>query len=346
VPLSQYERSVLLFNLRLQMVPEGATPSPPVTMVTAMRSIVDAWHRKEARIRVGEYAAEEIPETEERQTEGAPAGETPERPNLLQIKEIDWDQGGIVTMSFSHGDSRAADPALLHIPDDKIWTAGKTDDDALAHAAHLMISTEQPLLTRSGHSRGLLERVPGVSRSAIMLLFDRILREDAKRTGMTFTDVDRHTKPCHPRLASLTQPSQELREDIEGGKLTGIEFITQKVGPGFDAPDVVEPQSLTLKYKIMHPPFGQAALDFIFNATKWAHSNDFDEILVHFTDGRTKKAMSSRFRTDVEDARELIYSRHKTIDNFGGRLAQHPESIVKEIYEKMAIIIKQPGLWA
>jgi hypothetical protein len=342
--LNQFDRTVLLFNLHVEMVPKGAEPQPLITMQRAMQMIVEAWRAGDAKMRVGDRIEE--PGDDGREEGGPAEGAQPtEKPNLLQIKDVDWTDDGIVTILLSHGDARAADPALLNFSTNKLRTAGKTDADGLAHAAHLVITTEKPLLTKSGQSRALLKRTPNVGRSLIVSFFNLLLRGEAAKHRLSFKDVDNKNKRCHPKLVSHSQPSHEFRDDIINGKLTGVEFITRHVGPGLDGRDGVEPETKTLKYKLRKPPTGIAALDLVVELTEWARKNNFDKIQINFVSAHTRKPESARFRTDIEDARELIYSKSEPIGDFSHRLVQHPQAIVPEIQVKMAELLHKEVAW-
>src|ERR1700751_1785201 len=121
MPLSQFERSIVLFNLHVEMVPVEAAEDQTVDMSGAIRMIADAWHGGRAWMTTGDHAEDD--ENQDTAEE--------KKSSLIQIREIDWDKKGFVTILFHHGDANAADPALLNFDTGSIRTAGKTDTEGL-----------------------------------------------------------------------------------------------------------------------------------------------------------------------------------------------------------------------
>jgi hypothetical protein len=325
----------VLFNLHVEMVPAEAEPSPNLTMVEALQMVVDVWRAGNAWMRVGEFVDEEEGDEEASR----------ERQNLLFIKDVEWDKSGFVTILLQHGDRTAADPALLHLDTGVRRTAGKTDEEGVSHAAHLLISTEQHV-TRSGQCRALLERVPNISRSAVTTLINRILREEAVRTELQYREEEtRRMKRCHPKLIGHYQLSHGLRRDLRDGKLNGVEFITRRVTAGFEEKDRIIPIVQTLTHKVLKSPSGSALLDFVQSLKDWGKDNGFEEMQLHFTRKDTQQNMSPRMSTELQDAEDAVYARLELIGDFTNRLEQCPDAIVAEIQMKMRAMFDQIVLW-
>lgn len=199
MPVSERERQVLLFNLRVLSVPEQ--PEPP-SMGEILTTLRDVFVSGKAVMKVGELVSEEGPD-EEKTEEAAQEGE-----NLILIKDIHLDAAGYVTMLLHHGDASAADPALIQFASRNVRRAGKKRGEGVAHAAHLIVSTTENI-TVKGDCRALLERVPNLGRSTVMGFLNRLLRKHAQENTLTFEEKDTHkVKRYHPKLAYFNQLSK------------------------------------------------------------------------------------------------------------------------------------------
>jgi len=340
LPLSEFERSVLLFNLHITMIPEDADPSPRIDMNAALRMLVDAWHSGNAQMQVGEAIEED---DEGADDERGATGQ--EKSGLISIKDIDWAADGVITILLHHGDSRASDPALKDFPTGKIRTAGKTKTEGLAHAAHLQISADKHA-TQYGQCRALLERVPNVGRSTVTNFLNWILRQEARRRRISYLDENKRPKRCHPKLIGHSQLSHGLQADLASGRLSRVEFITRRVAGGFEEKNVIAPQSHIMTHKIIKSPAPSNLKEFVRRLMEWGNSNSYEEMQIYFTNTKTNKNHSPRFSTDLADAYDVVYSRLELIEEFADLLAQCPDNIVIEVQQKMRLIFDDGALWA
>ena len=338
MPLSQYERSVMLFNLHVEMVPEGATPDPAISMEVAMRMVVDAKNGNRAQMQVGEHVDDEDDGT----TRGARARRAV---NRLYIKEVDWHNDGVITLLLHHGDTAAADPALINLENGDVRTAGKKDTEAVGHAAHLLIACGDHQKTKSGQWRAILERVPNIGRSTSVEYLNRVLRNEASIERLSFIDENKNSRRCHPKIISHSQMSHGLRRDLEGGKLSRVEFITRAVEDGFEEDDIVEVQSRILAHKIIKPPAPSAVMGLVERLRSWGRNNGYEEMQLHFSRARDQKHLSPRMATELEDAEDLVYSRLYPIEDFDKPLDQCPTRIVEEMQQKMRAMFHIEECW-
>jgi hypothetical protein len=323
MPLSEYERQVLPFNLHVEMVPEDADAKTMAEVMSLLQAIYDDG---EAYVLIGEHLAD---------TEDEEDTEPAEGDNAILIREMKIDRDGIATILLHHGDADAADPALMQIKSGKIRNAGKKEDEGVAHAAHLLISTEKHISV-SGQSRALLERVPNLGRSTVIAFLNRLLRLRAKRDHMEFKDKStKRPKRCHPKLVSQQQLSPHLRADLEEGKLSSIELVTRHVTDGFEEQNLIVPVTRTIVHKVVNAPTGKRAFDLIERAKTWAKRHHFEEMQLHFRKTTTAQYLSPRFATDLADAKDAVYSRFEVISEFRSPLAQCPTAIVNELRAKM-----------
>jgi hypothetical protein len=223
MPLGEYERQVLLFNLHVGIVPEEASDAVEMSIPEAIEMLQKIYNDGDAKMFIGEYL-EDNEDDEGEEGEAAKEGE-----NVILIREISVDKDGIATILLHHGDAAAADPALMKLRGGNIRKFGKQEDEGVAHAAHLLISTKKHL-SPSGQSRALLERVPNLGRSTVITFLNRLLRLRAAKDRLEYEDKKaKRQKRYHPKLAAQQQLSHRLRADLEQGKLSRVEFITRNV---------------------------------------------------------------------------------------------------------------------
>jgi len=336
MPLSEYERQVLLFNLHVGVVPDEA---PDMGMSEVVAMIQERFKAGDARMRVGERISEAEDEPEGEHTTG-----TDEPVNVISIRKMDVHQDGTVLMLLHHGDARAPDPALMQIETGSVRNAGKRADEGLAHAAHLIISTKHR--SPSGQSRALLERVPNLGRSAVMAFLNRLLRDASASEHLEFEDHDTgRIKRFHPRLTGQQQLSHRLRADLQAGRLSRIEFITRHVAGGFEEPDRVVPTTQILVHKVVNAPTGRAALDLLERAKAFARRHHFEEMQIRFRKTDTDQHLSPRFATDIADAEDAVYSRHEVLTGFDRPLEQCPTDFCAELVGKMIALFGKRDLW-
>ncbi len=255
------------------------------------------------------------------------------------------DRNGIATILLHHGDAAASDPALIEMKRGKIRTAGKTEDEGVAHAAHLMISTQRHL-SISGQSRALLERVPNLGRSTVIAFINRLLRERASYEVMEYKDKKtKRGRRCHPKLNAQQQLSHRLRTDLEAGKLSHIEFVTRHVQGGLEEPNIIIPVTQTISHKIVNSPTGQRAFDLLERAKSFARKHNYEEMQIRFRQTDTDQNLSPRFATDIADAKDAVYSRYEVLRAFTDPLEQCPLDTVPELRAKMVGLFDDADLW-
>jgi hypothetical protein len=342
MPLGEYERQVLLFNLHVVVVPEEASDAVEMNMPEAIAMLQQIYNDGEGQMFVGEHLVEEDEEEEREEEEGEAANEGE---NVILIREISIDKDGIATILLHHGDAAAADPALMKLRGGKIRKFGKQEDEGVAHAAHLLISTKKHL-SSSGQSRALLERVPNLGRSAVITFLNRLLRLRAVKARLEYEDKKaKRQKRYHPKFAAQQQLSHRLRADLEQGKLSRVEFITRKVAGGFEEKNRVVPVTQIITHKIIDAPTGNRALELIKRLKSYAVKHNFEEMQIHFTKTDTDQHISPRFATDINDAEDAIYSRFEVLSEFDEPLEQCPIAMVKKLRDQMSTLFAVKELW-
>jgi hypothetical protein len=335
MPIGEYERHILPFNLHVTMVPEETEPQ--WSMREAVDLLLKIYKDGGATMRVGEYVGEDEDEEQEAsEQEGA---------NVILIRKMIVNAEGEALILLHHGDAGAADPALMQIRSGTIRHAGKRSDEGLAHASHLIISTKKHL-SPSGQSRALLERVPNLGRSTVVAFLNRLLRLEAARQSLEYEDNEtKRVKRYHPKLTSQQQLSHRLKSDLQKGKLSRIEFVTRTVVGGFEEPNRVVPVTQTIVHKVINAPTGSAVFDLLQRAKTFARKHNFEEMQIRFRKPDTEQHVSPRFATALTDAEEAVYSRLEILREFRKPLEQCPIDVVPELRDKMMALFRNQELW-
>lgn len=307
------------------MVPEEA---PPITTADALGMISAAYKADRALMRVGDY----IPDEEIELEEGG---------NLILVRSMRAEDQARHLL-LHHGDANAADPALMEFKSGDVRKAGKLPGEGVAHASHLAISL---LEDSKKQVRAALERVPNLGRGTVTAFLNRILREEAKRQKMSFKDKEtKKDKRCHPKLRAQQQMSHQLRNDLEKGKLSRVEFVSRDVVGGFEEPDQVIPVVKSIVHKIVSAPTGHAAFDLIQRMKDFARKHNYEEMQIRFRRTDSDQNLSPRFSTEVSDAMDTIYSRFELV-RFEKALEQCPKEIVPAMVRELTRLLEDSKLW-
>jgi hypothetical protein len=336
--LGEYERQALLFNLHVEIVPDEASDHAELTAAEAVSILHDIYRSGDAKMRIAEYVGEP-------DESGGEAEEDTLGQNVILIRDMSIDKNGMATILLQHGDAQAADPALMKLRTGVVRTAGKTDDEVVAYAGHLIISTGSHI-SKTGQCRALLERVPNLGRSTVIAFLNRLLRKHASEKDFRYKDPDtKNEKKYHPKLVSLQQLSHRLKSDLQDGKLNRIEFITRKSVAGFEEKNRVEPVTQIIVHKVVNAPTGKPAIDLLNRAQDWARQHNYEEMQIRFRDVVDRRSASPRFATDLNDAADAVYARMEPLKKFRNALAQCPERIVNSVRTKMVNMFDVEALW-
>ena len=323
--LSQHERQVLLLNLGIEMIPDEA---PPWTVRDFFDCVKQTYDSKVAATYVGDTVNED--------------GEVTGGGNPLSIADLRLGTDGTLTLLFHHGDKRAPDPALMHIPTRKVRTAGKGEDDGLAHGAHLVVSNSSG--APGSLTPALLERVPNLGRSMVIGFVNTMVRRVCQARGDSFVDPDNGKQyKCYPRLTLTLPASATVKDDLQHGRISRIEFVKHDIVDGLDEAGVIRPITMRLVHEVDGKVPVSEMLNLFRRSQVWGKEHGYQEMQIRYT--RNGKPNSPRFSIEVADAEDAVYGRHEEINGFSENLLQCPEAVVDEVLTKMHTLFSKPSLW-
>lgn len=140
-----------------------------------------------------------------------------------------------VSILLQVSDSRAADPAFVHMESLEQRQVPKEDGEGGGASAQFMLSKNQSLPGAHNY-RGLLEVVPGVNRSRIERLLTSCFEDIASEEGFSFIRPATRRSVTHRPIANLRGlPSQSLAAALVDGELRELRLIeTEAVSRGLD----------------------------------------------------------------------------------------------------------------
>ncbi len=327
--LSAHERQIMLMNLKVAMIPPEAPRWSVEDFFSAVQKI---YAESGAAMSIGEAAPSE---DEDLPNDGA---------NLIRIADIRPGTDGTLTILLHHGDAAASDPAFMNMGSGKVRPAGKGDDDALAHAGHLVIagSAGRP---KTAPVRALLERVPSLGRLTTLRFLNAIVRRTCQDSGLSFVSPETgRAMKYHPRIDATQPLSANLKRDLTGGRLSRIELI-KPADEGFDENDLIHPTTVRLTHIVDRKLSKALNLDIFGRLRRWGRDHGYEDIQLQFRKGTDNKQHSPRFSTEHADAEDTVYARLEPIGQFSGPMGQCPETIVDEIQSKMHALLLRQNLW-
>jgi len=332
---SAFERQVLLFNLRVETVPRGATPPN-------MKEVADIlhgeWKGNRAITRLEELDAENVD-----QETLALAKKRPN--NAVYIQDMRRHENSCEIL-LTLGDAAEADPTIVHLKSREQTSVAKGNDGGVGFSAHLCLSysaSAPPVLYR-----GTLERMHNLGRNTVVTYMNRLLRNYAKdNPRFRFVDDKGTDKAWRPRLASVTKASRSLATAVKTGRFAEVTLVQRKkIREDIldqDPTYRVKEKQLKLSTEDV-PSTEEGRMKWLNRLTKRAKQNDFDEVHVKLKPFNGTGDMSSRFSTEVEDAADAVFSRHERID-FTVETAQCHQKIVPRIGDPLTAMLKRDSLW-
>lgn len=240
------------------------------------------------------------------------------------------DENQIVHILTQYSDATEADPAFKHLKSNDLRVAAKEPGEGIARSAHIAFS----LIHRNNKPSvylTLLEQATNLGRSKIA----PFLTAQCKKFCDFFYEHEDAIKTRRPFFVMSGHASQQLRDDLENGKLLGIELISYKKHSSFDETDYVKPDKWSVHLKVIKEPSGKVALNIINEYLPFAKLQKFDDIRVQF---KNEKQRIVPVPLDQEDAGDALYSRVEKI-KLSEPIPQCVDLLNNEIVNRMTELI-------
>ncbi len=236
-----------------------------------------------------------------------------------------------LVLLLQYADKDATDPTFADLQTGALRTEPKLDGEGIAVSAHAVISMD-PIPGKEDRYHFLLESVPGLGRSKIEPFLKRQLKV-ASEGLFDFIDEENGVRKTYaPSLALLGTPSKSFLDEMEAGRLEGVELIRRMPAEhGIDEEGYFFEQTYTLKISVKHQ--GLIGPDALNRLKRWGRAQGFDDLRVRYKK-REGKQKSVLMGTDLDDLRDALVVKDELISS-EVELPQCSEQIIQWFSGKM-----------
>ena len=340
--LPRTERAVHLVRLGIGSYPKSA----PVCSLKQVVQIIQQAH--ESKRAVG-YITETGKIVRESAILGEGLDHAPLDPrNAIYLGDVDIDPtAGVATLLITRGNPDLADTALVRPSQNKVRYVRPEKDESQGCSAHVLISLNEHL---AGNGiRLVIERVPLATKTQIYNFLNWLIRTAAENDPTYTYEIVKKGKKIQrqyrPMLRLADIPSTSLRRDMRQGRVSSIELIKETaLDAGIDQSNVIKlsQEKILLKLERSAPiKKVSALLDKIFKKEIYS---EYTEVVVNVSDLPGDKSKVVRFREEIEQAMDLLYTRTENIE-FEVGVEQCHASINKTIKNGLTNIITDNIHW-
>lgn len=249
----------------------------------------------------------------------------------LELLQVQLHAGHAVLL-LSYSDKGVSDPAFRDPDSGKQRVVRKRAGEGVAHAVHLVVSTEN---TSAKSYRALLEVAPRTSRTPVLRLLNKLLSQ--------CEDLQRGTakRVLSPKLSFDGDASSSLKQSLLTGTLHGIDLVRdQRADEGATGEPSLVPVEIVHSFKVVGEKSTRPKpLRALRSMLMKAQQLDFQAVRVCFTDADTDKRQTFELSVDADlDREDEFFVRRTTIDP-GVMLDAAPEAIVPEISTAMVALL-------
>lgn len=255
----------------------------------------------------------------------------------FRVSDFQHDESqGLLVLLIQLSDKNATDPAFAHLQTGSLRVEPKLAGEGIAVACHLMIKTKT-LKNSKDLYLGLLENVPGISRSTLEPFFNYILKESFE--GVDFKNpTTRSVCKLYPTVKFIHHASKKLKELLSGSKMQQIRLVSTSVANEMDK----EPYALVIekamKIKVVKQPSANEKMPFIQRMRAWGSNKGFNKLLISYS----KEGKQDTIELDRdEDAASKLFGKSERI-RLSDSIGQCEEEIHSEMLSKMKeLMIKE-----
>lgn len=230
--------------------------------------------------------------------------------DVVRITKLDIrPKDGIAVLLVRRRDEEASPQVFEHGATGKLRKPPIDPKEAPAISAHLVLRLTQNPGPHPAH-RAILEEVPGLGRTYIQYILQRVL----KPAVYSYKDPKGKVKQTYTIPSINGVPSETLGDALAGGAIKYVELVRKPQLVGLDMAGLVpHQQRLKLSVKPDYNP-----LDLISRVQDWARDNDWSNVKVQVetSDERTKVVEIARGAdaADILFVRSEIVTTEKPID--------------------------------
>lgn len=236
---------------------------------------------------------------------------------------------GLLVLLIQLSDKNATDPAFANLQTGSLRVEPKLAGEGIAVTCHLMIKTKTLKKSKDLYL-GLLENVPGISKSTLEPFFNYILKESFD--GVDFKNpATKSDCKLYPTAKFIHHASKKLKELLSGSKMQQIRLVSTSVANEMDKNPYALVIEKAMKVKVVKQPSANQKLPFIQKIRKWGTTKGFDKLLITYS----KEGKQDTLELDRnEDAASKLFGKSEKIRVSDG-IAQCEEKIHVEMLVKM-----------
>lgn len=312
--LHKRERYVFFYDFVLQLMPDKARKlHPGIPLIDALPSLKKRFDDGECiKLIQNETAAV----------------------RLMDMKDVHG--GDAVAFLVAYADKNSADPAFMDLVTGVTNIVRKSDDQGGAYTAHCVLKTK-PTDTKPYRYTGMIEKVPGATRSVILPFMNTQLREACK------FDLQRKNKrpiKCWPAFEALGQQSEKLGDALSTGQLKEVELVRYEYeDKGIDQIGGVVDRKMALSLKPSNKLSHDGVVDWLEKLKSWGKQKSFKEMKVRYRSdiGKDDTVTVPTAKTDVS---EFLFNKHEMI-KVDDDIDQLVEVVRDDVVDKMMALMEQ-----
>ncbi|OCH04990.1 hypothetical protein [Aliivibrio fischeri] len=244
--------------------------------------------------------------------------------------ENDVNSGTALALLIQYVDSDASDPSFGKMDTGEIRVVEKEDNEGLSVTAHLVIELKSINEAMPAVHNAVLEDVNGINKTNISSALTKILHDC---TDFEFMNEEtRKLNKCRPRVKLDINAGHKLKELLDKGFVAGFKAVKYKTDVVLDDEGDLELKEECIILKSKHKR-GEAALDMIKRAAKFAKNQEYSRLMVRYQDDN-KKQSTLNVSTREEDFTNGLFGKSEKVI-LGETIQQCEKKIHEELASKM-----------
>jgi len=259
---------------------------------------------------------------------------------LIYASDLEWADGDIISILINKSDKGMSDPVFTIPKENKRRTAEKEEKEGQDFSVHMVIKLPN---NNIDSALVLIEYCPGLSVSTIKRLLNQIISDAKKISPDDFKQmhpdgaIDNDGKPKKYNVTFKYELdghiSNELKYDLDHGKVQSIELITDKEQyTSFDEEGYIQEKCKTLVLTLKdneHPILDK--FNRIKNVIK-KQKDDYSKAKVKF---KTASNLDRTVEINTTDGLAQAYVKKEKLDGFEIDLKSSYDKLNKPILDKM-----------
>lgn len=252
----------------------------------------------------------------------------------LRLIDFNADHPNFYIMLVSLSKTEIADPSFEHIFTGNFRTEHKQEHEGISYSAHLLIDKTVNREHGGESHRVLLERIPGMGSTIINPFLSHVFKKAYELNPRVFWYRE-DNRLYRPRVHLSGDLSTSLREQMQKGRVTGIELIDHRdANSDIDEDGHLVETKATLQLRIVGDPDDNALAGVINKVKRSARRYQFDEVKIKVTredTGDQTIPISIDVDTDATETLAIRKEKVSVLEPLGQRHSEIRDDLVEQI---------------